>query len=128
MTSSKIPWTFFCWWDLLKVVWESDHFLAYTHFKHRLIAWCDNLLSDDPVLIHKHSHYQPQTGHNLAKPWWNRNKHNVSYILVNAGILAHTNITNTLKRKMLWGYVSLYEPFHLYKQGWRKGKEVNLWK
>lgn len=51
--------------------------LAGTHFKHHLIAWCDNLLSDDPVLIHKHSHYHAQTGQNLAKPWWNRNKHNV---------------------------------------------------
>lgn len=55
----------------------SQTLLAYTHFKHHLIAWCDNSLSDDPVLIHKHSHYQAQTGHNLAKSWWNRNKHNV---------------------------------------------------
>ena len=55
----------------------SQTLLAGPHFKHHLIAWCDSLLSDDPVLIYKHSHYQAQTDQNLAKPWWNRNKHNV---------------------------------------------------
>lgn len=106
----------------------SPALLAYTHFKHHLIAWCDNSLSDDPVFIHKHSHYQAQTGHNLAKSWWNRNKHNVQCILINSGILAHADITNTLERKMLWGWVSLYEPYRQYKQGSRKRKEVNLLK